>query len=320
MDKRRLHFELECSTPTFGVEGSVVPRILINWSDEFLSISTEEKETSVAHASPVLVQVGPDMVVWRFPDGREQRLAVNRWAPLSSTARARVRHENVSAIDATLQDVGAFLNPMIRVMASDERWPNADQVEPLTIHEGDEFLIGNGMGSQPVHLAIANDACVSKIHARVQRRLGRYYVSDLGSSLGTFLGTQRLQGEHELKDGDQFRIGRTVVQFICHAPGALEERDRLAAQLAATGTLSGGQHDGGAGVPPKESVPSIETTLVPPEVRDGVTRAEQTLQEQVRRLLALRNVLVTMVICLLGIVVMLVWALIHERLSAASLA
>jgi hypothetical protein len=61
-----------------------------------------------------------------------------------------------------------------------------------------------------------DDRAVSRRHARVEHRDGRWYVSDLGSSNGTYVGTDLLAvGEvRELRDGDELRLSPDTPQLV----------------------------------------------------------------------------------------------------------
>lgn len=79
-------------------------------------------------------------------------------------------------------------------------------------------LIGRRGGAQPVDLDIAfydPEGYVSRNHARIVAEQRRYYVVDLNSSNGTFVNEERLapQTPRLLRDGDQVRLGRVVLQF-----------------------------------------------------------------------------------------------------------
>ena len=54
-----------------------------------------------------------------------------------------------------------------------------------------------------------DDPSVSRRHARVEHRDGRWLLSDLDSSNGTYVGDRRLASgdQHELRDGDALRLG-----------------------------------------------------------------------------------------------------------------
>jgi pSer/pThr/pTyr-binding forkhead associated (FHA) protein len=71
-----------------------------------------------------------------------------------------------------------------------------------------EFLIGRGKGS---HMRLM-DKSASKIHSRLVRRKGRYYLYDDNSLNGTYVNGIKIRGV-SLCDGDLILIGNTVIRF-----------------------------------------------------------------------------------------------------------
>jgi hypothetical protein len=63
------------------------------------------------------------------------------------------------------------------------------------------------------------DRFASGLHARVYSRKNSYYLEDLGSTNGTYLGGERVNGEAKLSDLDQIRIGDTEFRFELEVPG-----------------------------------------------------------------------------------------------------
>jgi pSer/pThr/pTyr-binding forkhead associated (FHA) protein len=64
------------------------------------------------------------------------------------------------------------------------------------------------------------DRFASGVHARIYSRGASYYVEDMNSTNGTFLNGGRLDGEAELSDLDELRIGDTEFRFELEVPGA----------------------------------------------------------------------------------------------------
>jgi len=56
------------------------------------------------------------------------------------------------------------------------------------------------------------DIRASRAHCRIDRHAGGYRISDLNSSNGTTVNGQRITS-HELAEGDEVRIGATVLRF-----------------------------------------------------------------------------------------------------------
>src|SRR5579885_1148963 len=68
---------------------------------------------------------------------------------------------------------------------------------------GTQFLIGRDEGC---HLRPASPA-ISKKHCLLAVRDGKAFAQDLGSTNGTFVNDEQIQGERELADGDRLRVG-----------------------------------------------------------------------------------------------------------------
>jgi FHA domain len=62
------------------------------------------------------------------------------------------------------------------------------------------------------------DRYASSIHARLYSRGASYYVEDMNSTNGTFLNGAVLEGEAELSDLDEVKIGDTEFRFELQVP------------------------------------------------------------------------------------------------------
>lgn len=71
----------------------------------------------------------------------------------------------------------------------------------------DQIIVGRREGNQ-ITLEADN---ISRNHASIERRDGKYYVRDLGSANGTRVNETRVD-EVELRNGDQLRIGDFILQ------------------------------------------------------------------------------------------------------------
>jgi predicted component of type VI protein secretion system len=85
----------------------------------------------------------------------------------------------------------------------------------FVLEEGKNYLIGR-VKEADIRL---KDIKVSRNHCRVKAKGGKYYVEDVGSRNGTFVNGERIKGIVELKDGDQVRLGFSVLQFFLAEKG-----------------------------------------------------------------------------------------------------
>lgn len=74
---------------------------------------------------------------------------------------------------------------------------------------GDELTVGRAAGCQ----VTLDDTYASQIHARVFARDGQLFVEDLGSTNGTYLNRQKVQGPRPMHRGDRLQVGNTVLEL-----------------------------------------------------------------------------------------------------------
>jgi pSer/pThr/pTyr-binding forkhead associated (FHA) protein len=74
----------------------------------------------------------------------------------------------------------------------------------------DELTVGRAAGCQ----VTLDDTFASQIHARVFAREGQLFVEDLGSTNGTFLNRQKVQGPQVMRRGDRLQVGNTVLELV----------------------------------------------------------------------------------------------------------
>ena len=81
---------------------------------------------------------------------------------------------------------------------------------------GEHFLLENEettVGRSPDCDVFLDDVTVSRRHALVVRRDGRYFIEDRGSLNGTFLNRRRIESG-PLEDGDEVQIGKYRLTFL----------------------------------------------------------------------------------------------------------
>ena len=77
---------------------------------------------------------------------------------------------------------------------------------PLT----EELTVGRAAGCQ----VTIDDTYASQIHARVFAREGQMFVEDLGSTNGTYLNRQKVNGPQVFRRGDRLQVGNTVLELV----------------------------------------------------------------------------------------------------------
>lgn len=86
--------------------------------------------------------------------------------------------------------------------------------------EGQEL----SMGRDPNNGLSYNDPWLSRFHARVTRKLGHFYVEDLGSRNGTYLNGGRLRSRSRLAHGDLLALGELELRFLTEdSHGSVED-------------------------------------------------------------------------------------------------
>ncbi|MDR0365271.1 MAG: FHA domain-containing protein [Bifidobacteriaceae bacterium] len=61
---------------------------------------------------------------------------------------------------------------------------------------------------------VLDDEFASGRHAQIVPRLGGWFLEDLGSTNGTFMGRERIAEPRELTAGDSIRIGNTTLEVL----------------------------------------------------------------------------------------------------------
>lgn len=82
---------------------------------------------------------------------------------------------------------------------------------------GEDFRVREGknlLGSGPEAQIVIRDSTISGQHASLRYEDGKFYLTDLDSSNGTYLNNKKIARE-ELKDNDVIRVGEVLLKFKC---------------------------------------------------------------------------------------------------------
>jgi pSer/pThr/pTyr-binding forkhead associated (FHA) protein len=74
----------------------------------------------------------------------------------------------------------------------------------------EELTVGRAAGCQ----VTIDDTYASQIHARVFSRDGQLFVEDLGSTNGTFVNRQKVNGPQAFRRGDRLQVGNTIMELV----------------------------------------------------------------------------------------------------------
>lgn len=98
--------------------------------------------------------------------------------------------------------------------------PRRGQPTQAAVVQGVNTGITADLAKAPILIGRGNDAAirldddyVSTRHARIVSSSGQWFVEDLGSTNGTYLGTQRITQPVPVGLGSQIRVGKTIVEL-----------------------------------------------------------------------------------------------------------
>jgi pSer/pThr/pTyr-binding forkhead associated (FHA) protein len=75
---------------------------------------------------------------------------------------------------------------------------------------GESYILGR---REDCDVILPFDSQVSRQHTRLFYQDGKWFVQDLSSRNGTFLGERKIEGAAVLEPGQMFRIGRTWLRL-----------------------------------------------------------------------------------------------------------
>jgi tetratricopeptide (TPR) repeat protein len=167
---------------------------------------------------------------WRLTQGPVSRFVVPGEAfELEDLSYTVVRIESVAPptlsaptdalVPSLIMDDGSLLGRVITL------------TEPKT-------TIGRGRSAD---IKIRNDAKVSRKHATLELRDGKVVVVDHGSSNGTFVDEDQVEGEAELSTGQKLQVGDTMFEFRLRADDKEDDED-LASTTLQGNTLVAAAH------------------------------------------------------------------------------
>ncbi len=118
------------------------------------------------------------------------------------------------AVEVELRPAGEMTTQSVTPVTPDSPAPTPTRA--FLILEGERTLSLQhavvNLGRRTDNHVILDDARVSRSHAQLRLRFGRYVIYDLGSSAGTFVNDQRVQ-ECVLRPGDVISLGGVAIIY-----------------------------------------------------------------------------------------------------------
>ncbi|MEU0981780.1 DUF1707 and FHA domain-containing protein [Streptomyces griseus] len=190
------------------------------------------------HTSPArLSDAQRDRVLGVLRDGAAQgKLSHDTFMRRMELALVARRPEELAALTSDLEVAGDWSQGLVRAVGGISAFPGrlrrAWQTERLPKlllpAPGPHPLL---IGRDPANGLRLNHETVSRLHAELSARNGRWVLRDLGSTNGTCVNGQRLVGSIPVRDGDQVSFGR--MSFRLTAPARPPEPPPAAPRPAA---------------------------------------------------------------------------------------
>ena len=88
------------------------------------------------------------------------------------------------------------------------------------LRSGDPFELepSTTIGRIESNNVVLDEETVSSRHAAVEFHDGRWWIRDLGSTNGTFLNNEAVDGQDQLEPGDLIQVGGVRLQFAASRP------------------------------------------------------------------------------------------------------
>ncbi len=124
--------------------------------------------------------------------------------------------------------------------------PTPGKTFPL---EGDVITIGREAGNT----IVINDAEVSRKHSQLTLQGGKYVLTDIGSTNGTFVNGQRITGSHVLVPGEVISLGEQINLLF----ESLAQVDPNATMLSSSARIAAAPSPAPAPAPAPQPVQSV---------------------------------------------------------------
>ena len=159
----------------------------------------------------------------------ENKVEDARRSAAEANANASALKSNVSALSSAVTSSGTSTKATASNQAATiiDRKPQAATIIDIP-QTGDTITVQSGsgrgatynlpgkdmiVGRDPKGDIVLDDGKVSREHARFVFNNGRWAILDLGSANGTYLNGQKISGQQQLANGDEIKIGDSILVF-----------------------------------------------------------------------------------------------------------
>lgn len=175
------------------------------------------KSSSMSNLTLILIKIAYLAVLWLFVLTAVGVIRTDLFGPSKKKTRKKSRPAPRPAPRRETRG-----EPSPQPQSHSPRPQRSRRNEPTTLVVTQGSLKGTtiNLGSQPILIGRAPDSTLvitddyaSGRHARVYSENGRWFVEDLNSTNGTYLGQQKLNRPQPITVGQPIRIGKTVLEL-----------------------------------------------------------------------------------------------------------
>lgn len=163
-----------------------------------------------------------ERAIQRLRAGHEsERLSLETFADRVELAYSARHREELAELVADLPEHGPGTRAVLTAVTAVSRWTaeveaawRHARLPKLVLPLGDSTVIGRSRDCD----CVLGDPTVSRRHALLRRRDGRWWLADLGSLNGTWVNGLRAVDEVQVRPGDEVSFGDAAFRFAPPRP------------------------------------------------------------------------------------------------------
>ena len=156
----------------------------------------------------VLIRFAYLAILWVFVLGAISVIRSDMFGARADTAPATGRRDKRAAAKQAKQSRKA-----VEARARAPRRRSSSSTGPAPASRCRSTTCRSSSGAVPTPAIRLDDDYVSTRHARIGRSEDTWYVEDLGSTNGTYIGTHRLTQATAIQLGSKVRVGKTTLEL-----------------------------------------------------------------------------------------------------------